>query len=93
MGNTPIPVHTVTQNDARAVLGYMGLAPGRNKTEGKPDEDSMVWHILAAAVLADDWNLERLARGYEGLVTAVRMFRELPNGTRQLLEIGWPRPF
>lgn len=89
----PIAVHTITQNDARAVLGYMGQAPGRNPREGAPDEDSMMFHILAAATLADKWNLERLTRGYEGLVMAVRVYREIPDAVRTLRGIGWPTPF
>jgi hypothetical protein len=88
-----IAVHTITQADARAVLGYMGQAPGKNSREGAPTEDSMVEHLLSAAVLADDYNLERLARGYEGLVSAVRVHRELPNGVTFLRGIGWPTPF
>lgn len=88
-----IAVHTITASDARAVLGYMGQAPGPNGREGAPVDDSVQFHVLAAATLADEYLLERLARGFESLVSAVRMYRELPDAVRTLREIGWPGPF
>lgn len=94
MADDVIPVSTITQLDARKVLGYLGLAPGAKSNEGAPKEDSFAWHLVAAMMLADEWNLERLARGYEGLASAVRLYRDLPRaGVAQLREIGWPGPF
>jgi len=94
VSKAPIAIHTITQEDARNVIGYMGQAPNsRNSGEGAPERSSFREALLVAVLGADDYNQERLARGYEGLVSAVRVYRELDGGMQQLRLIGWPGPF
>lgn len=82
----PIAMHTITQANAAHVLYVMGLEGGR-----KPGE--LPRKLIEAALSCDDYNMERLERGFEGLVSAVRMFHELPDGLEQLRRIAMPGPF
>lgn len=83
----PIALHTITRRDAAHVLGALrmegGLAPG-----------GFTEKLIEAALLADEYNLERLERGFEGLISAVRAYKELPTGTKTLRELAADgRPF
>jgi hypothetical protein len=89
-----IAVHTITQEDARNVVGFMGQAPHPTlSSQGAPERSSFREALIIAITAADEYNLDRLARGYEGLVSAVRVYRELPDGLAQLRLLGWPGPF
>lgn len=88
MSSRPIALHTITDRDAAHVLTVVGdegggLRPG-----------SFTEKLIEAALLADDSNRERLERGFEGLISAVRAYKELPTGLKILRELAAPpRPF
>lgn len=89
MSNRTIALHTITAADAGHVLHV--LADG---TSGALEPGGFVKALIEAALLADDSNKERLERGFEGLVSAVRVYKELPNGIEMLRAIAAVgRPF
>ena len=75
----PIATHTITQNDAAHVLWVMGDRQGMEMQPGSFRET-----LIEAAAIADQGNIERLERGFEGLISAVRVYKELPRGTELL---------
>lgn len=83
----PIAVHTITRQDAAHVLGVMRM-------EGGISPGGFVEKLIEAALVADEYNIERLERGFEGLISAVRAYKELPKGVNLLKELAEsPRPF
>lgn len=81
----PIAVHTITQANAIHVLAVLG--------HGGSDPGGFMTKLIEAALAADQHNLERLARGFEGVVSAVRLYKEVPGGLEQLRGIADPTPF
>lgn len=79
----PIALHTITQNDAAHVLWVMGDRRGMEMQPGGFREK-----LIEAAVVADSANIERLERGFEGLISAVRVYKELAAGTSMLRELA-----
>jgi hypothetical protein len=85
----PIAVDTITQQHAIAVLGMLGVTPGE-----APKDDTVVWHVILAAMFANEAELERLERSFEGLVSAVRLYREKSTpGMKILAQISAATPF
>lgn len=81
----PIALHTITQKDAAHVLWVMGY-----RKESSVEPGSFTAKLIEAMALADPSNLERLERGFEGLVSAVRAYKELPNGLALLTGLAQP---
>lgn len=79
--NRPIALHTITQADAQHVLWVLS-------TEGGVAPGSFTTKLIEAALIADTGNLERLERGFEGLISAVRAYKELPKGVAVLTDIA-----
>ena len=89
MSDTPIALHTITQSDAAHVLHVLGTGE-----PGAMEPGSFTKKLIEATLLADPSNKERLARGFEGLVSAVRVYKELPDGLDRLRETALAgRPF
>ena len=88
MSDRPIALHTITQRDAAHVLHVLGSGEVYAIEPG-----SFMKSLIETALLADDSNKERLERGFEGLVSAVRAYKELPKGLDVLRELALQRPF
>lgn len=77
----PIAVHTITQYDASSVLYVLRL-------DGGVSPGSFTERLIETTLIADTGNKERLERGFEGLVSAVRVYKEVPEGTKILQAIA-----
>lgn len=80
-----IALHTITQRDAAHVLNVMGLPGGMQP-------GAFTSKLIEAMLVADVGNQERLARGFEGLMSAVAAYKHLPNGVKILQDIEAGRP-
>lgn len=69
----PIATHTITMANAGHVLHVTGY-------DGGLEPGGFTSKLIEAMLHADEGNLERLSRGFEGLVSAVRVYKELPSG-------------
>jgi len=78
---TTIATHTITANNAAHVLHVVGY-------EGGMEPGGFTTKLIEAALVADLGNLERLSRGFEGLIAAVQVYKTLPNGVDVLREIA-----
>lgn len=87
MANPQITValHTITQRDAAHVLGVMGL-------EGGTQPGTFTEKLIEAMLVADIGNQERLARGFEGLMSAVQAYKYVKGGVKMLQDIEAGRP-
>lgn len=89
MNDRPIALHTITQKDAAHVLYVLSTGEA-----GAMEPGGFTKKLIEAALLADPSNKERLERGFEGIVSAVRAYKELPTGLDVLREIALAgRPF
>lgn len=82
----PIALHNIGQHHAAAVLYILRL-------EGGVPTGNFTEKLIEATLVADNSNKERLERGFEGLVGAVRVYKELPHGTEILQRIAAGQPF
>lgn len=84
-------VTSITAADAADVLVVASITKRQPEVDMIPD-----WrHLLIQSLLvAPDLVLERVERGFEGLASAVRLYREggAP-GVEQLRQIASPTPF
>lgn len=75
MSDRPIALHTITQHDAAHVLYVLSTGEDAAMEPG-----GFTTKLIEAALSADQSNMERLERGFEGLISAVRAYKELPDG-------------
>lgn len=70
----------ISTSDAQAVLWYFGA-------EGGLEPGGFTGSLMRAIARADSANARRLRRGFPGLVTAVKMCQEDPNGLVRLQDL------
>lgn len=83
---TTIATHTITARDAAHVLFVTGYTGG-------VEPGAFMGKLIEAALHADEGNLERLSRGFEGVISAVRVYKNVPHGVdvlRDFASIGTP---
>ena len=82
---TVIAADTIAQHHAAAVLYVLRL-------EGGVNPGGFVEKLLEAALVADVHNRARLELGFQGLISAVRLYKEAPHGTQLLQKIAAGKP-
>ena len=84
--SSTIRIDRITQADAAHVLGVAGyeggIMPGR-----------FMEKLIEAGFLADEGNLDRLARGFEGTMAAISAYKRMPGGIQILREIAAGQPY
>jgi hypothetical protein len=79
-------IDRVTQSNAAHVLWVMGM-------EGGVQPGSFVEKLIEAMVVADTGNLDRLSHEFEGLTSALSIYKRMEGGVKILQEIAAGRPY
>ena len=86
MNDDTIHIDRITQRDAAHVLFVMGM-------EGGVQPGGFTEKLIEAMIVADTGNLERLSRGFEGLTSAIHVYKRIDGGVHVLKDIASGIPF